>query len=261
MRRQRKTRERKRERKNLVPSLDFPNLAFGQILRIGQHVVGTRPKRRTHPTRASAFTLSFPRYFIFSAWFASSPTQFLILSRSLRARRGKRKGKKKKDTGKNEKRERKGRRGKKIKRGCKRKANRKIRDESNYSQSFRLLLDKLQLDWPIAETCRWNRPDFEWFLPRFDEGWNASSRAIFSTVLPSSLAFSLPFSRDSFSPTAVSLRATFSNLARPNFLEILAFGVFRSRASWPKGNRATMKNFNNPAPGLSFPLLLRTRSG
>lgn len=105
------------------------------------------------------------------------------------------------------------------------------------------------------------RLDFEWFLPRFDEGWNASSRAIFSTVLPSSLAFSLPFSRDSFPPTAVSLRATFSNLARPNFLEILAFGVFRSRASWPKGNRATMKNFNNPAPGLSSPFPLPFAQG
>lgn len=106
MRRQRKTREREKS---------LPNLAFSQILRIGQHG-GTRPKRRTHPTRVCVFplTLSFPRYFIFPAWFASSPTQFLILSRSLCARGGKRKGKK--DIGKNEKRGKGKRKGAKIKR-------------------------------------------------------------------------------------------------------------------------------------------------
>lgn len=148
--------------------------------------------------------------------------------------------------------------GKKIKRGCKRKANRKIR--TNRILKLSPFPRQTSTRFPIAETHCWNRADFEWFLPRFDEGWNASSRAIFSTVLPSSLAF---FARlcNSFPPTAVSLRATFSNLARPNFLEILAFGVFRSRASWPKGNRATMKNFNNPAPGLSFPSPLSHKVG
>lgn len=223
MRRQRKTREREKS---------LPNLAFSQILRIGQHG-GTRPKRRTHPTRVCVFplTLSFPRYFIFPAWFASSPTQFLILSRSLCARGGKRKGKK--DIGKNEKRGRGKRKGAKIKRGCKRKANRKIRpNKSNYSSQLSLLWTNFTSNsiprWPI-ETRRWNRP--EWFSRFMAE---TRRHAPFSPLFSRSASFSRLCHSFSQRRTAVSLRATFSNLGRPNFHEILAFGFFEAA---PPGRR------------------------
>lgn len=133
MRRQRKTREK--EPRSFVR---FPEFGIWPNSSHRPTRCRNAPKA-THPSYARVcvfpLTLSFPRYFIFSAWFASSPTQFLILSRSLRARRGKRKGKKKKDTGKNEKRERR-REGKKIKRGCKRKANRKIRTNRIIRKAF-----------------------------------------------------------------------------------------------------------------------------
>lgn len=95
-------------------------------------------------------------------------------------------GQKKKDTGKNEKRERKGRRGKKIKRGCKRKANRKIRDESNYSQSFRLLLDKLQLDSPSQRLIA------EWLGSISSDFFLDSMKAETRRHAPFSPLFSLP---------------------------------------------------------------------
>lgn len=49
---------------------------------------------------------------------------------------------------------------------------------------------------------------------------------LFSPCLPFSRDFAIPFSQRR---TAVSLRATFSNLGRPNFLEILAFGFSKPR--------------------------------